>query len=215
MLLAALVAVLAIALALRARPGEAPGGIAGEHQVQTRDTKLSLPGLPAITLREGTLYPRDDPWRGYLADEHTCPGGERTDLPLEQQVQTMACLLSYARERRHLPPLSASPLLGASSLEKANRIVRCGDFAHSACGEDAATEVRRAGYRGAWGENLYVAEGPLGAPRVALDGWLNSAGHRENLFQPAWRFQGIAVVKAGRFRDYANVTLWVNQFGDG
>jgi uncharacterized protein YkwD len=216
MLLATLVAVLAVLVGLRARSEAQPSSISGEHQVRMHDTKISLlPGLPPITLHKGSLYPKDDPWQSYLADERTCPGGERTDLPLDRQASVMACLVNFARRSRHLAPLTASPLLTSSSLAKANRILRCVDFSHSACGEDPAAEVRAAGFRGAWGENLYIAEGALGAPRVALDGWLNSNEHRENLFQPAWRSEGIAVVKLGRFRDYTDVTLWVNQFGDG
>ena len=56
---------------------------------------------------------------------------------------------------------------------------------------------------------------PYGAPRPSLDGWLNSPGHRENLFRPEWRTQGIAVEKVERFGQDRNMTLWVNQFGDG
>jgi hypothetical protein len=214
--LALLLGVLLLLVAVQAhRHGSSRAGLEGEHAVRTHDATLTLlPGLPSITLQKGSLYPKDDPWRGYLADERTCPGGERTDLPLDQELGIMKCLVDYARARRHLEPLAVSALLGETSLAKANRIVRCGDFSHTACGEDAASEVRAAGYYGAWGENLYIAEGPLGAPRVALDGWLNSPGHRENLFQPAWRVQGIAAVKVAQFRDYRDVTLWVNQFGD-
>jgi hypothetical protein len=32
-----------------------------------------------------------------------------------------------------------------------------------------------------------------------LGGWLNSPHHRENLFRPEWRFQGIAVEKIAKF----------------
>jgi hypothetical protein len=48
----------------------------------------------------------------------------------------------------------------------------------------------------------------------ALDGWLNSPHHRENLFRPEWRTQGIAVQKIAKFGRDRNMTLWVNQFGD-
>ena len=90
-------------------------------------------------------------------------------------------------------------VLNLTSLAKASKIIRCTDFNHDACGEDAAADARRAGYNGAWGENLYVAEGRHGSPRVALDGWLNSPHHRENLLTPTWRTQGIAVEKVDRF----------------
>ena len=39
-----------------------------------------------------------------------------------------------------------------------------------------------------------LASGPWGAPRIAVDAWLNSPPHRETLFGRAWREQGFAVV---------------------
>jgi hypothetical protein len=177
------------------------------------DIKFSiLPGMLEITLRKGSLYPSDDPWRSYLASEQTCPGGERTDLPLDQQADVMECLVDYARQKRGLSTLVNSPLLSQTSLDKAEKIVRCDQFAHDACGDDPVADVRAAGYMGAWGENLYIGEGKLGAPRVALDGWLNSPEHRDNLFHPDWRGQGIAVMTAPKIGDYSNVEIWVNQF---
>jgi uncharacterized protein YkwD len=186
----------------------------GEQQSRPGDIKFSiLPGLPELTIRKGSLYPEHDPWKSYLASEATCPGGERTDLPLDQQADVMVCLVDYAREQRGLSALTPVALLNQSSLKKADKIIRCNEFSHDACGEDAANDARAAGYSGEWGENLYLGEGRLGAPRVALDGWLNSPGHRENLFRPEWRIEGIAVMRAAQVGDFSNALVWVNQFG--
>ena len=186
----------------------------GERRAVRGATRVSLlPGLPSLTLHRESLYEPHDRWKAYLADEHTCPGAERTDLPLGQQAEIMVCLVNYARRRRGLTPLVTVGLLNDSSLAKAARVVRCREFKHAACGEGAASDARAAGYTGAFGENLYLADGPLGAPRVALDGWLNSPGHRENLFRPEWRTQGIAVQKLDRFGQYRDAALWVHEFG--
>jgi uncharacterized protein YkwD len=126
----------------------------------------------------------------------------------------MACLVNYARHKRGLVPVTTAAFLNQSSVAKADRITRCADFNHDACGIDPAADVRAVGYHGAWGENLYIAGGPYGAPRPALDGWLNSPGHRENLFRPEWRTQGIAVKKIAKFGRDHDMTLWVNEFGD-
>jgi uncharacterized protein YkwD len=178
------------------------------------DTRISLlPGLPSITLHGDSLYWPHDQWTAYLADEKTCPGGERTDLPLAQQAETMVCLIDYARRQRGLGELSPTAILNGSSIAKAERIVRCRQFAHDACNEDPAADARGAGYVAAFGENLYIAEGRYGAPRVALDGWLNSPGHRDNLFRPEWRSEGIAVQRLDHFGSYRDATLWINEFG--
>ena len=183
---------------------------------EVRSTGVSLlPGLPSPGLYRDSLYVPRDRWTEYLADERTCPGGERTDLPLDRQADVMVCLVDFARRRRGLAPLITLALLDGSSLAKADRVVRCRAFEHAACGDDPAADARAAGLVGSFGENLYLADGRLSAPRVALDGWLNSAGHRENLFRPQWRFQGIAVRKIERFGQYHDAALWVHQFGTG
>ena len=186
-------------------------GIDGRPAQPGASSTLRLGGPPLAIDRAG-LYPASDPWRRYLADEQTCPGAERTDLPLDRQAQVMLCLIDWARQRAGLTLLPQTVLLASTSLQKANEIVRCQNFAHAACGDDPDADVRTAGYRGTFGENLYVAGGRLGAPRVALDGWLNSPGHRENLFRPEWRTQGIALIKLDRFGPYRNALLWVSHF---
>ena len=204
--------VLAGVLKASAQPSAVYGGTQHSHAAAS---KISLlPGLPSISIGGDGLYAKHDPWQAYLADEKTCPGGEQLDAPLRQQANTMVCLVNYARRRRGLGPVVTVAYLNQAAAAKAERIARCRDFDHDACGTDAAADVRSLGYRGAWGENLFIAGGPYGAPRPALDGWLNSPGHRENLFRPEWRSQGIAVQKFGKFGRDRNMTLWVDQFGD-
>lgn len=161
---------------------------------------------------EGSLYPVDDPWQRYLASDETCPGGERTDLPVDLQVQAMVCLIDYARRQDGLDEPRPTTLLSSTALQKADEIVRCQNFAHAPCGASPDADVRATGFEGEFGENLYIAEGSQGAPRVALDGWLNSPEHRENLFRPEWQTQGIAAIKLAAFGPYRDATLWVSHF---
>lgn len=105
-------------------------------------------------------------------------------------------------------------LLNRVSLGKAREIVRCRNFGHSPCGQSWRANLLEVGYRGAAGENLYLGGGSLGAPRVAIEGWLRSPSHRSNLFAPDWRTQGFAHVTLAHFAGYRNVTVWVSVFGD-
>ena len=184
-----------------------------EHQVH-RDTSIGF--FPGLTLRlsKAPLYPAHDPWKVYLADEQTCPGGEDANAPLQKQAETMVCLIDFVRQKRRLGPLQISPLLSASSRLKGEAIARCKVFAHAPCGGDPHEVAVEAGYVGGWGENLEIADGRFGAPRVALDGWLNSPGHRENLFRPEWRVHSLYVVKLTDFPGFHDPTLWVSEFGD-
>jgi hypothetical protein len=65
-----------------------------------------------------------------------------------------------------------------------------------------------------------MSTGRYATPRVAIDRWLNSDGHRENLFRPEWRTTGVALLPhATAHWDKNNTTVrdgivWVNQFGN-
>lgn len=168
----------------------------------------------SLTLSTRSLYAANDPWMPYLASESTCPGGERTDLSVERQVAAVACLVNFARRRQGLRDLVVLPVLNGASVRKARAIIRCKNFAHNPCGGDWTSAVRSTGYLGVFGENLYVASGPWGAPRVAVDAWLNSPPHRANLFRRAWREQGLALLPDESFGAYRDVAVWVNVLGD-
>jgi uncharacterized protein YkwD len=203
---AVLVALIAALAALAAGPGDGAGTIRLVHSSGSEGTR-------ALVLSTASLYAENDPWRDYLATESVCPGGERTDLPASRQLETLACLVNFARKRRGLRELPILPLLNAASTRKASAIIRCTNFAHNPCGGDWRAAVRSTGYRGEFGENLYVAGGPFGAPRVAVDAWLNSASHRRNLFSPLWRVQGFALLLMKSFEGYRDMALWVSVLG--
>jgi uncharacterized protein YkwD len=184
-------------------------------------TTRPVPSSPAsgnvqrtLAISSESLYAPNDPWKAYLAGERVCPGGERTNLSVARQVSTVECLINYARKRRGLPALDVRPMLSAASMDKARAIVRCSSFAHDPCGGDWMSAVRATGYRGQFGENLYMASGRWGAPRVAVDAWLNSSEHRQNLFGRSWNEQGVALVMSKRFGAHRDVAVWVGVLGD-
>jgi len=143
-------ALLLSGVALHVLRGRQPS-FSGESRTILPDTKISLlPGLPSLTLHGSSLYYPNDQWSAYLAPEQTCPGGERTDLPLSEQAATMVCLVNFARQERGLEPLTIVALLDGSAMAKADRIVRCRAFAHDACKEAPDADARAAGYQGSW-----------------------------------------------------------------
>lgn len=197
--LAVLVTVLVALAAVDAGPDTAPA-IAGERVIAAAAPR--------------SLYPPNDRWRAWLASEARCPGGEDAAAPARAQVKTMLCLVNYARRRQGLRPLVLSGALSAASSAKARDIARCGVFEHDPCGKAADRSARAVGYEGMWGENLFFATGALVVPRVALDRWLNSPGHRRNLFRREWRTIGIARRARAEVGGIRNAVIWVNQFGD-
>ena len=198
--------------------GAFPAATAERPSGDVQPLRLVLAASPrahrGLTVQTVSLYAKNDPWKAFLAGESVCPGGERTDLPIARQVETVACLVNYARARRGLQPLAIHAALNGASVKKAKEIIRCQSFSHSPCGADWTAAVKSTGYQGLFGENLYVAQGPWGAPRVAVDAWLNSAPHRENLFGRKWREQGLALMQNESFGAYRDVALWVSVLGE-
>ena len=126
----------------------------------------------------------------------------------------MLCLINYARRQGGLNTLRASTVLSLAASFKDRDIVRCRQFAHAACGRNPRAVADEAGYpQVSWGENLYMGHGARGAPRPALDRWLNSPHHRENLLDPMWTEQGIALKVAKRFSYGFDYAVWASEFG--
>lgn len=194
---------------------EPPFGIGRYFGGQTSAMGHQLyPGGPAITTFREPVYARDDPWKDWLAPESACPHADEVARSGQQQLTSMLCLLNFARRHQGLEPLKQSRLLSRTSGMKADEMVRCNRFAHEPCGRPANEAALAAGFRGSFGENIYIAEGRLVTPRVAVDRWLNSPGHRENLFRPAWRVVGIAHLAGADVERFDDGVIWVNEFGE-
>ena len=156
--------------------------------------------------------PQDDPWKSFLAPESACPRSNEAGLTAAVQRQTALCLVNYARGRRGLPALPESRQISEWSALKAADIVRCNDFAHTACGEAGDVHARAAGFMGGFGENLFLGPQEYKTALAAVDGWLNSPRHRENLFRTGWRSQGVAVLHTDHLRGQTDVAVWVSEF---
>lgn len=162
-----------------------------------------------------SLYPRNDQWTSYLPAPAACAESSNASAPKATAEVAMLCVLNYARGRAGLAPLPNSPLLDQSAELKASDIIRCAEFVHSACGKDPHAVADEVGYpQVSWGENLALSPGPFAAARVSADGWLNSEHHRENLLDPRWTEQGIAMIKVPEFQGQRDVAIWVSQFGE-
>jgi len=165
------------------------------------------------TLAKQNPYAANDPWREWLAPETICPGGDDALAPPAAQIQAAVCLLNYARAHQGLPPLPENGILDSAAGLKAKDIVACNDFSHTACGKAADADARGIGLTdSAFGENIFWGPEVFQPPRVAVDQWLNSPHHRENLFNAGWTQQGVAVLLAPGFRGVARGEVWVNEF---
>ncbi|HMI68674.1 MAG TPA: CAP domain-containing protein, partial [Solirubrobacteraceae bacterium] len=126
-----------------------------------------------------------------LAPVSLCPGQSDSSAPAAAQESAMLCLVNYARRRAGIAPLRRSIRLMRATARKANDLVRCGQFSHTACGLAFTTRMSQAGYHyGCAGENIAMGPSSSGSPRAIMLAWLHSSGHLRNLMRRGYREQG-------------------------
>jgi uncharacterized protein YkwD len=116
---------------------------------------------------------------------------------LESQVLTH---INEIRRKEGLVPLKPSAALGAAAFEQSASMAEHGFFAHTSYGGSPfwkRVAAKYASRANSWrvGENLVWRSPELNA-RTALDLWLRSPEHRDNLLSPAWREIGLGAVHA-------------------
>jgi len=109
------------------------------------------------------------------------------------------CLHNQARAQRGLPSLGADGRLRRAAAGHSADMVRGGYFDHTApSGVTMVDRIMRAGYvppnRG-WmmGENLEWGTGRLATPRSAMQGWMDSPGHRANILRRGYEELGVGI----------------------
>jgi uncharacterized protein YkwD len=108
-------------------------------------------------------------------------------------------LINQQRAQNGCGPVVSNPQLSASAARHANDMLTSGVTGHT--GSDGSTPDRRiadAGYApiGQWGEIAYVGFGSGATPQAAVDGWMNSPGHRASILTCAFRDFGVSAVSA-------------------
>lgn len=125
------------------------------------------------------------------------PQAKPTQLTTLEQSLTRE--INAVRTQNGLRPLAASPDLTKAAESYTRTMLRKGFFDHnSPTGVTLAERLRLryspSGYaRWAVGENLLSSQSKIDARR-AVELWMASPGHRENLLSPTFRQMGIAAV---------------------
>jgi uncharacterized protein YkwD len=153
----------------------------------------------------------------FIASARTCPGASSRSGSLAKQERIMRCLVNFARKRYGIGTVKLHSKLTKAARYKSADILRCKDWSHTACGRDSFFHMRRVGYissRTPWfvSENLGWGSGSLGIPQAIMRGWLNSSGHRSNLFTRDWRQFGVGL-KIGTMNGLRGAAVWTSLFG--
>jgi uncharacterized protein YkwD len=122
----------------------------------------------------------------------------------------VATLTNQNREDKGLPPLAVSPLLTEAAQMKADDMARNSYYAHvSPDGKSPLYWLNKAGYRYLnAGENLVIDRD---TSEQAVDAWMHSADHRENILRPQFTEIGVGVAK-GEYEGVKTIFV-VEEFG--
>ena len=127
----------------------------------------------------------------------------------------MLCLTNFARSQYGEGQLEEIGELEESAGEKAQDILRCDSFSHSACGREFSYWIRATGYMSAqcWrvGENLAWGTGGYGSVASIFRAWLRSPEHRANILG---NFSQVGIdLSVGRLEGDSGVHVWAAHFG--
>lgn len=137
----------------------------------------------------------------------------------EQQAEALIAQRIQAERARFAPgarPLASDPALERIAHERSYAMAHGAPFAHEdASGRFVADGMVRArfGPYGAVGENIMMERDPSRAfdpesfARRAVQGWMNSEGHRANILSTQYDRAGVGVVISGSYA-YATQLFW-------
>jgi len=134
-------------------------------------------------------------------------------------AEATLCLLNGERADRGLATLRANDRLQRAALAHGNDMVEHSYFSHAGRnGSQPAERIRASGYLsngGSWriGENLAWGTGELASPKAIMAAWMNSAGHRANILQPAYREIGFGVLAGNPASRGNGGATFVTEFG--
>jgi uncharacterized protein YkwD len=159
----------------------------------------------------------DDPYAALVAPSGTCgPAADQLGIDATTAQLAMQCLTNYARAQQGLAPLQLNATLNAAGQAKLKSNISCAEFSHTPCGQPFDT-VFSSYVQGATsyqiGENIAWGTGSYGTPRQTMNGWVHSAGHRENILTAAYAELGVGYLPGQTFQGYDGATLWSQEFG--
>ncbi|MGI8804024.1 MAG: CAP domain-containing protein [Solirubrobacteraceae bacterium] len=133
-----------------------------------------------------------------------CPDGGLvpTAANLGQVRAATLCLINQQRAAHGLALLRENGRLDAAAQGHSAEMVARDYFDHvGPTGSEPLGRVLSAGYAtagtiGDYGENIATASGDLATPAATVGDWMNSAGHRDNILNPAFTDTGLGVVAA-------------------
>lgn len=142
-----------------------------------------LPSLPPLPLPNQQSTP-------------SSPAQSTSTAEMEEQVRQQ---INAIRQQKNLTPLENNAKLAAVARDYSRRMAIENFFEHtSPKGDTAADRARSAGiFYVMLGENLFTSTNIPQPVPAAIEGWMDSPGHRENILRAEYRQTGIGVWQKG------------------
>ncbi|MER5708663.1 CAP domain-containing protein [Streptomyces sp. NPDC002122] len=139
----------------------------------------------------------------------TAAAGAETDAAggkVAEYVQQVVALANAEREKAGCGPVRAETHLRTAAQRHSDDMAARDYYEHDTPeGRDAGDRMTGAGYTwSTWGENIH--RGPK-TPALAMEDWMDSPGHRENILNCSFKDIGVGVTLT------ANGPWWVQDFG--
>ncbi len=121
-------------------------------------------------------------------------------------IDSLLQLTNQERSRARLGNLSLNSELSKAAQRHADDMARSGKFSHRGSnGSTMGDRIRATNYRyRTVGENLFM-QAPRNQPAVAVKGWMESDGHRENILNGQFTEIGLGYASAGGRHYYVQV----------
>jgi uncharacterized protein YkwD len=152
---------------------------------------LLLLGCETITDTLPPLPGRDAPAKIPLPAAQT-PATEEMETAVRQEINKI-------RQQNNLQPLKNNERLAQVARNYSRQMARDNFFSHTGSDGSTLSQRVRAGGIFYWavGENLFRSRNAPQPVPLAIKGWMNSPGHRENLLRPVFTETGIGVWREG------------------
>ncbi len=108
---------------------------------------------------------------------------------LNPAAQTVAMAINQMRVQAGLPPLAINGMLNYAAQVHVDDMVGNGNYSHTGSdGSNVRQRVQRTGYGNAWASENWVS---VNDPSTAIQWWMNSTVHRNNILNGNWHELGI------------------------
>lgn len=117
-------------------------------------------------------------------------------------------LINDFRRKSGLRPLTRSPALDKEAVWMTQDMDKNNYFHENHIDSqkrNAEQRIRDFGVTDGWtGENLYATQSPVISPEEAVQAWINSPDHRDNLLNPHYTQTGIGITSSNtsKFKNY-------------